>query len=113
MVRVNASRSAARMLTSRWGSLDIAWRSRRSPPSSASSVSRALAIPSPAGTEAELDDVTGLLAAERPAAAAQLVENVAVADRGARHLHAHRRHRGMEAEVGHHGDCHATADQAV
>ena len=44
-------------------------------------MSSAAAIPSPDGHEAHVDDVAGLLAAERPAALAQRLEHVAVADR--------------------------------
>jgi len=55
------------------------------------------------GTELEVDDVPGLLAAERPAPSAELIEHVAIADRRGRHLDAGLGHRGVEAEVRHHG----------
>ncbi len=65
------------------------------------------------GPEAQIDDVAGLLAAQRPAAAAELVEHVAVADGGHRHLHAGLAHRGVEAVVRHHRDRDAAAGQAI
>ena len=37
-------------------------------------------MPSPDGDEAQVDDVAGLLAAQRPAALAQRLEHVAVTD---------------------------------
>ena len=45
-----------------------------------------------------------LLSAERPAAPAELVQDIAVADRGRRDLDALLRHRRVEAVVGHHRD---------
>ena len=68
---IAASRSATRTLTRRWGSLRIASRSARSPPRSASSVSSALAMPSPVGRRSRVDDVARLLAAERPSRASR------------------------------------------
>ena len=70
-------------------------------------------MPSPEGPKPEIDDVAGLLAAERPAAAAQLVEHVAVADGGRRDLDPGLAHRGVEAVVGHHRDRDAAAGQPV
>ena len=93
------------------GSFSIASRSARSRPPSASSVSSALAIPSPEGPKPEIDDVAGLLAAERPAPLAELVEHVAVADGGGRHLDPRRLHRPVKAVVGHDRDGHAVAGQ--
>ena len=81
-----APRSRTGTLTSRCGSFAIAPRSRRSRPPSASSASSADAIAVAGGPEAQLDDVARLLAAERPAALAQRLEHVAVADRGRHHL---------------------------
>src|SRR3954451_15075466 len=54
------------------------------------------------GREAELDDVARLLAAEHPAAVAQLLEHVAVADLRRRDLDAGLLHRRVEAVVRHH-----------
>ncbi len=62
--------------------------------------------------EAHVDDVTRLLAAERPSARAQLLEHVAVADLRRADLHALALHRRVEAVVGHHRDGHAVAAQA-
>ena len=56
--------------------------------------------------------MAGLLAAQRPGAPAQLLEHVAVADRGDRDLDPGRLHRGVEAVVGHHRHGHAVARQA-
>ena len=86
---IAASRSATRTLTSRCGQLAASRaRSARSPPPSASSVSSALAMPSPEGTKPMSMMWPGLLAAERPAALAQLLEHVAVADLRRRDLDA-------------------------
>jgi hypothetical protein len=52
--------------------------------------------------EAHLDDVARLLAPERPAALAQRLEHVAVADLGRGDLDARRPHAGVEAVVRHH-----------
>ena len=52
-----------------------------------------------------------LLAAERPAAAAELVEHVAVADGGGRDLDPGLRHRAVKAVVGHHRDRDAAAGE--
>ena len=76
-------------------------------------MSSAAAIPSPEEHEAHVDDVARLLAAERPAALAQRLEHVAVADRRGRDLDAGGAHRGVEAVVGHHGHGDAVAGQAV
>ena len=65
------------------------------------------------GHEAHVDDVAGLLAAERPAALAQRLEHVAVADRRGRDLDPRVAHRGVEAVVGHHRHGDAVAGQAV
>ena len=54
----------------------------------------------------------GLLAAERPAALAQLLEHVAVADRRRGDLDPGVAHRGVEAVVRHHRDGDAVAGQA-
>ena len=51
-----------------------------------------------------------LFAAERPAAPAQLIQDVAVADAGARHLHPGPP-SPLETEIGHHGHGHAAACQ--
>ena len=63
------------------------------------------------GHEAHVDDVAGLLAAERPAALAQRLEHVAVADRRGRDLDAGVAHRGVEAVVRHHRHRDAAARQ--
>ena len=65
------------------------------------------------GDEAGVDDVARLLAAERPAALAQLVEHVAVADLGHRDLDPGLLHRLVEAVVAHHGDGDAAAELAA
>ena len=65
------------------------------------------------GDEAGVDDVAGLLAAERPAALAQLVEDVAVADLGDGDLDPGLLHRPVEAVVAHHGDGDAAAELAA
>ena len=87
----SASRSRTRTLTSVCGSFSIAWRSCRSPPSSASMRQQRGGDAVAGRDEAHVDDVAGLLAAERPAALAQRLEHVAVADVGGRDLDARRR----------------------
>ena len=65
------------------------------------------------GHEVAVDDVAGLLAAERPVALAQRLEHVAVADGGDRDLDAVLGHRRVEAVVGHHRHGDAVARQAA
>ena len=65
------------------------------------------------GDDAGVDDVARLLAAERPAALAQLVEHVAVADAGHGDLDPGLLHRLVEAVVAHHGDGDAAGQLAA
>ena len=77
-----------RTLTSVCGSFSIAWRSARSAPAERLEREQRGGDAVAGGHEAHVDDVAGLLAAERPAALAQLLEHVAVADGGGRDLDA-------------------------
>ena len=75
-----------RTLTSRWGSFSIASRSARSRAAERLEGQQRRRRAVAGRHEAGVDDVARLLAAERPAAAQQLREHVAVADRRRRHL---------------------------
>ena len=106
---VSASRLCARMLTSRCGSLRIAWRSLRSAPPSASSVSSALAMPSPEGPKPRSMMWPDCSPPSRQPRLRSSSLHVAVADGRGRHLDPGLRHRGVEAVVGHHRDRDAAA----
>ena len=81
----------------------MAWRSARSPSPERLEREQRGGDAVAGGHEAHLDDVAGLLAAQRPAALAQRLEHVAVADVGGRDLDARGAHARVEAVVGHHG----------
>ena len=82
--RRSASRGSTRTLISRWGSFSIARRSARSPPCKRLEREQGRRRAVPGRHEAGVDDVPRLLAPERPAAAEQLGQHVAVAHRGRR-----------------------------
>ena len=65
---IAASRSATRTFTSRCGSFSIAWRSARSPPASASSVSSAAGDPVARRDEPHVDEVADCSPPSPPAA---------------------------------------------
>ena len=88
--RAARARSRTRTLTSRCGSFSIAWRSARSRALERLEREQRRGDAVAGGDEAHVDDVAGLLAAERPAALAQRLEHVAVADRRRRDLDARR-----------------------
>src|SRR5829696_3432514 len=70
------------------------------------------ANPVAGGDDPGVDDVPRLLAADRPAPPTQLIEDVAVADRGRRHLDSGLLHRAMEAVIAHHRDRDTAAELA-
>ena len=107
----SAPRSATRTLIRSCGSLVIASRSARSRPASASSASSAEAMPSPEGTK----PVSMMWPDCSPPSAQPRRISSAITWRSPTwrggHLDAGRRHRRVEAEVGHHGHRHAVARQ--
>ena len=101
-----ASLSATRTFSSTCGSTVTTDASSASgaPVAAIRAISRsAVSSPSPVVAWAGQDDVPGLLAAEREAAGAQLLEHVAVADRGGAHRDPRVAHGQVQPEVAHHG----------